>query len=69
MAFRSPITVDAGLRAGSRAFPHYRITLRSMDPLATIVERLCAWKDVNREQKDSKDSFFVRGQVFAYLGK
>ena len=40
-----------------------------MDPLATIVERLCAWKDVNREKKDGKDSFFVRGQVFAYLGK
>ena len=41
----------------------------SMDPIATIVERLCAWKDVNREKIDAKDSFFVRGQVFAYLGK
>ncbi len=40
-----------------------------MDPIATIVERLCAWKDVNREKIDAKDSFFVRGQVFAYLGK
>jgi hypothetical protein len=40
-----------------------------MDPLGTIVERLCAWKDVTREKKDGKDSFFVRGQVFAYLGK
>ena len=41
----------------------------SMDPISTIVERLCAWKDVAREDVDSKDSFFVRGQVFAYLGK
>ena len=40
-----------------------------MDPISTIVERLCAWKDVAREKVDSKDSFFVRGQVFAYLGK
>lgn len=40
-----------------------------MDPLATIVERLCAWKDVTREDKDGKDCFLVRGQVFAYLGK
>ena len=40
-----------------------------MDPLATIVERLCAWKDVNRETRDGKDCFLVRGQVFAYLGK
>lgn len=40
-----------------------------MDPIATIVERLCAWKDVAREKVDNKDSFFVRGQVFAYLGK
>ncbi len=41
----------------------------SMDPLGTIVERLCAWKDVTRENLDGKDSFFVRGQIFAYLGK
>lgn len=40
-----------------------------MSPLETIVERLCAWKDVTREKVDGKDSFFVRGQVFAYLGK
>ncbi len=40
-----------------------------MDALATIVERLCAWKDVSRSDVDGKDSFFVRGQVFAYLGK
>ena len=40
-----------------------------MDPIATIVERLCAWKDVTRERIDSKDSFFVRGQAFAYLGR
>jgi hypothetical protein len=40
-----------------------------MDPLATIVERLCAWKDVAREKRDGKDCFLVRGQVFAYLGK
>ncbi len=40
-----------------------------MDPISTIVERLCAWKDVTREKVDVKDSFFVRGQVFAYLGK
>ncbi len=38
-------------------------------PLATIVERLCAWKDVTRKTEKEKDSFFVRGQVFAYLGK
>ena len=40
-----------------------------MDALATIVERLCAWKDVSRADVDGKDSFFVRGQIFAYLGK
>jgi hypothetical protein len=40
-----------------------------MDSLATIVERLCAWKDVSRSTIETKDSFFVRGQVFAYLGK
>jgi len=40
-----------------------------MEPLATIVERLCAWKDVAREKRDGKDCFLVRGQVFAYLGK
>ena len=40
-----------------------------MTPLETIVERLCAWKDVTREKVEGKDSFFVRGQVFAYLGK
>jgi|GEM_PF-2038835 len=45
------------------------IVFPPMDPLATIVERLCAWKDVNREKRDGKDSFLVRGQVFAYLGK
>ncbi|MBK8980066.1 MAG: hypothetical protein IPM29_29555 [Planctomycetes bacterium] len=38
-------------------------------PLATIVERLCAWKDVTRKKEDGKDCFFVRGQIFAYLGK
>ena len=42
---------------------------RPMDPLATIVERLCAWKDVAREKRDGKDCFLVRGQVFSYLGK
>lgn len=41
----------------------------NMDSLATIVERLCAWKDVTRATIETKDSFFVRGQVFAYLGK
>ena len=45
------------------------ILFPQMDPLATIVERLCAWKDVNREDKDGKDCFLVRGQVFSYLGK
>ena len=40
-----------------------------MDPLATIVERLEAWKDVTREKLNRKDSFLVRGQVFAYLGR
>ena len=45
------------------------IVFPPMDPLATIVERLCAWKDVNRETRDGKDCFLVRGQVFAYLGK
>ena len=38
-------------------------------PLATIVERLCAWKDVTRKTESGKDSFYVRGQIFAYLGK
>jgi hypothetical protein len=38
-------------------------------PLETIVERLCAWKDVTRKDEGGKDSFFVRGQIFAYLGK
>ena len=45
------------------------ILLAPMDPLGTIVERLCAWKDVARTKADGKDSFLVRGQVFAYLGK
>ena len=45
------------------------ILLRLMDCLATIVERLCAWKDVSRQNVGGKDSFFVRGQIFAYLGK
>ncbi len=45
------------------------ILCASMDPLATIVERLCAWKDVTRENVEGKDSFFVRGQIFAYLGR
>jgi len=49
--------------------PLVGILFRPMDPLATIVERLCAWKDVNREDKDGKDCFLVRGQVFSYLGK
>ncbi len=40
-----------------------------MDPIATIVERLCAWKDVTRDDVDGKDSFFVRGQIFSYLGR
>ncbi len=40
-----------------------------MDPLATIVERLEAWKDVTREKINRKDSFLVRGQIFAYLGR
>ncbi len=38
-------------------------------PLATIVERLCAWKDVTRSQEGGKDRFLVRGQVFSYLSK
>jgi len=40
-----------------------------MEPLATIVERLTAWKDVTRNKENSRDSFFVRGQIFAFLGK
>ena len=40
-----------------------------MDPLGTIAERLSAWKDVNREKLNRRDSFFVRGQVFAFLGR
>ncbi len=43
--------------------------LRPMTPLETIVDRLCAWKDVTREKIETKDRFFVRGQVFSYLGK
>ena len=47
-----------------------RYTGRPMSgPLSTIVERLVAWKDVAREDQSGKDSFFVRGQIFAYLGK
>lgn len=42
---------------------------RPMDPLTTIAERLEAWKDVTREKWNRKESFFVRGQVFAYLGR
>jgi hypothetical protein len=38
-------------------------------PIQTIVERLCAWKDVTRDKVETKDSFFVRGQIFAYLGR
>ena len=40
-----------------------------MDPLATIAERLEAWKDVSREKINRRDSFLVRGQVFAFLGR
>ena len=40
-----------------------------MDPLGTIVERLTAWKDVLRNKEDGRDCFFVRGQIFALLGK
>ena len=40
-----------------------------MDPLATIAERLEAWKDVTREKINRRDSFMVRGQVFAFLGR
>jgi hypothetical protein len=40
-----------------------------MDPLATIVERLTAWKDVARKKISVRDCFLVRGQVFAFLGK
>lgn len=40
-----------------------------MDPLATIAERLEAWKDVTREKINRRDSFLVRGQVFAFLGR
>ena len=38
-------------------------------PIQTIVERLCAWKDVTRDKVETKDSFFIRGQIFAYLGR
>ena len=40
-----------------------------MDSLQIIVERLTAWKDVARKKVGSRDSFLVRGQVFAFLGK
>ncbi|MCA8969928.1 MAG: hypothetical protein KDC95_09105 [Planctomycetes bacterium] len=40
-----------------------------MDPLATIAERLEAWKDVTRDKINRRDSFMVRGQVFAFLGR
>lgn len=40
-----------------------------MDPLGTIAERLEAWKDVTREKINRRDSFMVRGQVFAFLGR
>ncbi|MCB9880281.1 MAG: hypothetical protein H6834_00700 [Planctomycetes bacterium] len=40
-----------------------------MDPLATIAERLEAWKDVTRDKVNRRDSFMVRGQVFAFLGR
>ncbi|HMQ23116.1 MAG TPA: hypothetical protein PKE00_11540 [Planctomycetota bacterium] len=40
-----------------------------MDPLATIAERLEAWKDVSRDKINRRDSFLVRGQVFAFLGR
>lgn len=40
-----------------------------MDPLATIAERLAAWKDVTRAKINRRDSFMVRGQVFAFLGR
>ena len=38
-------------------------------PLDTIVERLAAWKDVERQKIERRDSFLVRGQVFAFLGR
>jgi len=40
-----------------------------MTPLETIAERLEAWKDVSREKINRKDSFLVRGQMFAFLGR
>ncbi|MFQ5504020.1 MAG: hypothetical protein ACE5F1_04380 [Planctomycetota bacterium] len=40
-----------------------------MTPLQTITERLEAWKDVSREKQNRKDSFLVRGQIFAFLGR
>ncbi len=54
---------------GARGAPFCYTRPPDMDAIATIVERLCAWKDVTREKVSGKDSFFVRGQVFAYLGK
>ncbi len=40
-----------------------------MDPLSTITERLEAWKDVTREKINRRDSFLVRGQIFAFMGR
>lgn len=40
-----------------------------MTPLDTIIDRLSAWKDVNREKIERRDSFLVRGQIFAFLGR
>ena len=62
------------LESFSNSWPRPRdwglgILIALMDPIATIVERLCAWKDVTREDVDGKDSFFVRGQIFSYLGR
>ncbi|MEZ5990295.1 MAG: hypothetical protein R3F30_14480 [Planctomycetota bacterium] len=30
---------------------------------------MAAWKDVERQKIDRRDSFLVRGQVFAFLGR
>ncbi|PIE23338.1 MAG: hypothetical protein CSA62_08050 [Planctomycetota bacterium] len=40
-----------------------------MDPLQTITERLEAWKDVEKQKINRRESFLVRGQVFAFLGR
>ncbi len=69
---KTPFFGAQSAKGSRKAFPLTRaiaIMPAPMDPLATIAERLEAWKDVSRDKINRRDSFLVRGQVFAFLGR